>query len=350
MTTIIFKNDVLYGKTSPYDKIIELINEFFGLVPPDVGLTEETLGSALTPGFVFKEISSVLEGKGGEVANFFATLIISILLVYICSIFTSSVSPLAEGAVTLIALFPAVRQTFFLIVEVGESLSEIATFFGSLLPLLLGIILMGGGAEGAVATSLQVSLVSSLVENVCSEVLMPVLYALLVMAPFSSLGSKGAERFGLSLRTFFTKGLGLAVAITSGIFALQSIIATSKDTAALRLARFTAQTISPSVGAVISGSISTLASGISYAKGVVGAGAIIVIVTILLSPLLALILYRICIELSCTFADMLGTKTASRALVAMKHVIDGSISLLLLSSALMILQLVLFIRGGASLI
>ena len=357
MTTIILKKPCFMTNIGEHSKIDEYINDFLGLLPDGVDFNVENLSDLLSPRFILNEISSALSGESGSIVSFFATLLVAVLLSYVSSIFDKgalslpaekNISFTSASAICLVALFPVFRQIFALTEAVGESLSQISRFFASLIPLLTSIAASGGAVEGAAVSAVQMSALASVIEVLCSELFMPLLFALLSLGAISTLGGVASERLILAVKNLLTKGLGLVSLFVSALFTMQSLIASAKDTMSLRLARFTAQSIAPSIGAVISASMSTLASGISYARGIVGVGAIFAIMSMVLSPALPLVIYRFAVEFCQNFAALFGVKVVDRSLNSIKCALDGIISVFFISVALLVLQLVLFLKVGTS--
>lgn len=338
-----------------YSKIDEYINDFLGLLPDGVDFNAENLSDVLSPRFILNEISAALSGESGRIGNFLATLLVAVILSYISSIFDKTALPVpgeknlsftSASAICLVALFPAVREIFTLAEAVGSSLSQIGTFFASLIPLLTSIAVSSGAVEGAAVSAVQMSALASVTQVLCAELFMPLLFAAISLGAISALGGAATEKLLTALRNILTKGFALVSLFVSALFTMQSLIASAKDTMALRLARFTAQSIAPSIGAVISASMSTLASGISYARGLVGVGAIFAIMTMVISPALPLVIYRLAVEICQSFAALFGVKVVDRTLNAMKYALDGLISVLFISVALFVLQLILFLKVG----
>ena len=77
-----------------------------------------------------------------------------------------------------------------------------------------------------------------------------------------------------------------------------------------------------------------------------GVGAIFAIMTMVISPALPLVIYRLAVEICQSFAALFGVKVVDRTLNAMKYALDGLISVLFISVALFVLQLILFLKVG----
>lgn len=344
MTTIIFKNPMFLLKSSALDKIDDYINEFLSLLPEGVG--DRGVEEMLSPEALLSELISVLEGSGGRIGRFFALLMLSVIVAYLASVYEGRLSGVAVSAACIISLSPAVYELLALADEVAEGLTRICAFFSSLIPLILSVLVAGGAANSSAAMGMQMSLVASAVQAVSSELLLPMVRAVLILGGVSSLGGAGAERVTSLLRWILTRGLGLISVVVTALFSLQSIIASASDSAALRLAKFTAQSLAPSVGAIIGSSMSAISSGLSYARGIIGGGAIAAVLWIMLSPLAMLLLYRLAVGLCLGFADSLGVKPLSRALSVMQYALEGLISVFLTSGVMFLLQFIIFIKCG----
>lgn len=346
MTTIIFKNKAVASAEPVLGIVEEYINEFFSLMPEGVNGVE-TIDDLLGPSAVLGEILTAFQNGGGRIVSFFSFLMLSAIVAYLASIYAGRLSPLAEAAASIVALLPAIYELLALADEAALGLGEICTFFSNLIPLLLSVMIAGGGSGASVTSGMQMSIVASAIQVVSSEALLPMVRVILLLGGVSALGGSGAEKIIGAFRNFFTKGLGLASTLVCALFALQSVIAGAADTATLRLAKFTAQSLVPAVGSVITASMSTLSSGLSYARGVIGAGAIGGILWIMISPLVILMSYRLAVSVCLDFAAALGVKPYSRVLAAMQYALDGIISVFIISGVLIILQLVIFIKSGA---
>lgn len=344
MTTIIFKNIAFLSQNTTFNKIQEYINEFLSLLPEEVpsGDAEELI----SPSAVLDEILSILEGSGGRIGRFFALLMMSSIIGYLASVYEGKLSPVALSAVCVISLSPAIYELLALADEVAMGLSKICGFFSTLIPLILSVTMAGGGGSTSGVVGMQMSLVASAVQAMSVEILLPTVRAVLILGGISAMGGGGAERLISVFRWILTKGLGLVSTVVCALFSLQSIVASASDSAALRLAKFTAQSLAPSAGAIIGASMSTISSGLAYARGVIGAGAIGAILWIMLSPLTVILLYRLAIGLCLGFSDALGVKPMSRSLLTMQYALDGLLSVFLVSGVLFLLELIIFIKCG----
>ena len=93
----------------------------------------------------------------------------------------------------------------------------------------------------------------------------------------------------------------------------------------------------------------TLASGISYAKSVVGVGAISAIVGICIAPLARLILCRFSFEI-CIAISGFFSRSPTKYLLAMRSALDALMAVFSLSAVIYITEIILFMRCGVALL
>lgn len=344
MTTFIFFNDVFLLKSGTFDKIDGYINDFLSLLPEAV--RDKDIEEILDPSLFFSEIISALKGGGARAGSFFLILALSVLVCYLASVYEGKLSSAAMSGACVMALSPLVYELLLLVDEVTVGLSKICSFFSSVIPLVLSVVVAGGGGSTSAAIGAQMSFVASATQVISLELLMPMVRAVIVLSAVSSLGGVGSERLVSIFRLILTRGIGVLTVVVCAIFSLQSIIASAADNAALRLAKFTAQSLAPAVSTIIGASMSTISSGLAYSRGVIGAGAIGAILWIMLSPCSMIIIYRFLIGVAMGVSDALEIKPLSRSLATMQNALDGLLSVFLVSVVLFVFEFIVFIKCG----
>jgi hypothetical protein len=105
----------------------------------------------------------------------------------------------------------------------------------------------------------------------------------------------------------------------------------------------------PVVGGTVAGSMATLASGLAYVKGIIGAGAVAVLVSILLSPLVMLLLYRLAVTLAASVSELLSVGVTARLYRTYSRCFDLVIAVYTTSVLLYVFEIVLFTVSGVAL-
>ena len=227
------------------------------------------------------------------------------------------------------------------------SLESLSSFLGAALPAMTAITVASGAVKSAGVQAMNMNITLGIIGAVATRLLLPLSLSLLALALISSFGDGMATGISKSIKGFFTFGLGLVSAISSAAIALQSVVASASDSASLRAARYAASSLIPVVGSSVSGALSTLAGGLAYAKSTVGAASIAVIVALSVVPLVLLLIYRMVFSLAETFMEYMDNARGKRCFLAYKTALDAVISVYVMSTIVCIIQVIVFIKGGA---
>jgi stage III sporulation protein AE len=129
-------------------------------------------------------------------------------------------------------------------------------------------------------------------------------------------------------------------------FSLQSTLSVSADSVAIRGARYAVSNAIPIVGGTVSGALGLVAGGIQYARGVVGAGAIAVVLSLILAPLVTLISYRLCLKLGVELCSCCSLDVCANLLTSFFGALDVLIATYSLTAVIYIVELLSFLKGG----
>ena len=247
------------------------------------------------------------------------------------------------------ALFVGVSVSDALL-SLSDALAGTGAFFSSAVPVLSAITLAGGGVNSAAAQASGMNFVLSLVGGGFGAVLSVTSGFCFAMGLGASVGGEGNLAVGRFSRSLFLWLFGIATALIMGLLSLQTLVAASADSASMRTARYLISGSVPLVGGTVSASLSTLASGLSYAKGVVGAGFIAVLFLIFLPPLLLSLCYRLALSLASGISSLLGIGGAERCFSSFRSSFDIFIGIYCLGCVLYIFEMVLFIKSGVAIL
>lgn len=353
MLTILVILPVFSLSVSAEDEAEEYISEFRELLPDELsGITDDTgeLIEHAGAKWILEEIAAVLTDSGGEIGGFFLMLIGSAALIGLASLCPGNFARGAQVCVSSVVSVMIFVRLSALYTSVTESLSELCDFFGALIPITVGVTALGGGTASATVQSGGMYTALSLIGGFGEEIFSSVSALGLAMSLASSMGSEGALSVSRGVKSLFGWILGIFTAILTGTLSLQTMIASAADGAAMRAAKYMASGLIPVVGSTVSSALSTLAGGLSYAKGVIGGGAIVALLSIALSPLVMLLAYRLALSLGIILTDFTGGSGASGIFSAYRFSLDTLIALYTLSAVIFIFQTVLFIKIGVALL
>ncbi|MBQ8372339.1 MAG: hypothetical protein IJX38_05345 [Clostridia bacterium] len=326
----------------------EYIEEFQSLLPSGVSADAEASADMLGLDSILAEIVGTLDGSIGRIGGFLLLLVGSALLMALASNASGELSSAcctATVTVCSVAIFSGIMPV---VSEVTRGIEGMSGFFSSLMPIMIGVNALGGAGATSAAHSVGMSLTLYLYSSL-GNALSVLVMAIFVLGLIGTIDGGAAASIGRGVRSAFGKGMGILTALVSATLSLQTVITSSADSAAMRMAKYSASSMIPVVGSTVSGALSTLAGGLSYAKGAVGGGAVAALVMMALPPLVTLLLYKLCFFLAGVFLDFCSCTDGSRAIGSMAGGIDALISVYALTALIYIFEVVLFIMGGVNL-
>lgn len=331
----------------------DYISDFSSLIPD--GMSDK-LGDAdsLSENIGFKsiiyEIYSILSENGGALVSFLALVIGLALLTAVSGTLEGALSASVRSGVCAISAVAVFGSISSLVGTVSAALSEITAFLGNMIPIFAGVTAAGGGVNAASVGAGGMSITLGVVGGISSELLGSAVSLLFALGLVSDLGDGTSSGLFKSVKGIFTSVIGIVTFLLGATLALQTVIATASDGILMRGAKFTAAGMIPIVGSSVSGAISTLASGLSYAKGFIGIGAIAVIIGVALAPAILLIAYRTVLSFAVDFLGFLDTGGGVRCFSSMLGALDSLIAIFSMSTLVCIFEIILFIKSGVALI
>lgn len=335
---------------SAVDRVDEYISEFKESLPDGYEelADQESLINAASPKSLLSYVIGVISGERSEIFGFFLALLGTAALCSVASLCHERLSGVVQcvvGMISSVVIFSYLRP---LIESITDGISKISGFFASLIPITLGITALGGGTATASAQAVGMYTALSSVGGFGGEIFISLGSFGLAMSLISPFHNDGIAAVLRGVRGLFGWLSGIFTALITAAFSLQTIVASSVDSASMRAVRYAASGLIPVVGSTVSGAISTLASGLSYAKGVVGGGAILVIIYMALSPLILMLLYRLALTLANIFSDFAGASVASRIFTAYRFSLDMTVTVYALSALIYLFELIIFTVIGVA--
>ena len=328
----------------------EYISEFENMLPDGYeGSSDiESLSSSTSVKALFSGLISAIRGQAGSAMGFLTLLVGCIALSALSARVNEKMregATLAVGIISSFVIFGRIRPIFD---DISTSLDALSGFFSSLIPLTAAITAMGGGTMGASAQATAMYSTVAIGQSFFEKIFMSISALGLAMSLISAFGAH-TETVVKGIRGAFGWLIGICTSLIAAAFSLQTMIASSADSAAMRAAKYTAGLI-PVVGSTVSGSLSTLAAGLSYAKGIVGGGAIAVMLAMTISPLASLLLYRFALSVGLSISDLVGASEIGKTISAFRFSLDSLIAVYALSAVIYIFEILLFIKIGVAML
>lgn len=260
-------------------------------------------------------------------------------------------TPVLAGAVKLIcrvALFGTI------LAHAIGGLSEIVSFYKDLqaltaafLPLMGTMYAMGGNVATAAANHTTLLLSMSLVQWIGKESVVPLFSLCLAFGLIGAISGEVAGRLQVvtgKLKKWYTTALGLAMLLLSTALGAQTTLTARADSLAFRTVRFAVSSTIPVVGGGVAEMLRTAATGISWLRGVVGIGGVVLLLWLLLPRLCSILLYRSLFSLAGDVAALLGCPEESKLLGEVISLYGYLLAVLSLSVMTFLLSLLLLLK------
>lgn len=332
------------------NEVNDFISEFEKLVPEGSQLYGEELLSGVGADRLISEIFSAALQKTGGIVEFFLILLGVGLLFAVCDIsgelFGERLHSAARAGVAAVSALLIFSKLESLVFSVGESLASLSDFFSALIPLVTGISLASGAVGTAAVEAFNMNLALSVIGKISSDFLMPTVFMIFALALTTSIGDGGAAKLAKGAKSVFLWGLGIISFVLIVSVSMQTFLASSRDSAAMRAAKYALSGSIPIVGSTVSGALSTLMGALSEASAVVGVGAVAVIFTMAAAPVAVMLLYRLALSVSIWLFEFIGSLGAVGSFSAFRAALDALISIYAVSAVIYILEITVFIKGG----
>ena len=331
-------------------ELSEILSGFLALLPPEVGdsiTSGEGAISYLGLDRLISEVGAILSGGGGALFSFLLLVVGASVLLLLVGMLPER-SYVAECGISVLLSYILLSELYPVFLEAIESLTELNSLFGGIMPTVVALISVSGGVTLAPTASVGMQVTLYLTGLFSSGLMTRIVLAMLVVGSFSEMGG-ATERLSRSVKSLFTGLVGISTAVLGGIIALETYIASVSDGAIIRMARLTAGNMIPIVGSAVSGALGTLAGGVSYAAGVVGAGSVVAILSVALSPLVMLLGYRAVFDFAELLLGFSGKKSGTSLIFAFSSALDALISVYVMTIIIYIFELVALLMGVSSL-
>ncbi len=331
----------------------DFISDFSSLIPEGTldGVGDgEALAEAVGFERILSEIYGILAENGGRLAAFFSLLIGLALLCALAGTLDGGLAHTVRSAVLAVSAVAIFESISDLVGVAVEALSETSSFFGGLIPIMTAVTASGGGVSAASVSAAGMSLTLGIVGGLTDGILGSLVSAMFALGLISELGGGSCAGLFKSAKGIYTFAVGLLTFLLGATLSLQTVIATATDGMMIRGAKYTVSGLVPIVGGTVSGALSTLASGLAYAKSFIGVGGVAIIVTIALAPTVLMLAYRVALSLAVDFLGYLDTGGGVKCFSSMLGALDCLIATYALSTVVYIFEIILFIKSGVGIL
>jgi stage III sporulation protein AE len=228
---------------------------------------------------------------------------------------------------------------------------ELQTLTNAYLPLMGAAYAMGGNVATAVANQSTLMLAFLLVEWMGGKTVVPLFCLCLAFSMLGAFDSSVAGRMQVltgRLKKWYATALGLVMLLLSGALAAQTTLAARTDSLGFRAVRFAVSNSIPLVGGGVAEMLRTAATGVSWLRGIVGVGGVVLIVWLLLPEVLSLLLFRWALSVAEDIGSWLGCGEETRLIGEIGGLCGYLLAVVSISVMTFFFSLVLLARCGAS--
>ena len=364
----LFSPAVLAEDTKDTQKIPDAYQDFLGSLPPavlekipegafsenteDVGGAVEEMSSF---SFLFKTVLSLIGLRLGDCVKLLCSIVGILLLSSICRTFCTSlkrpeVARAFSMMVTLIITVTIFAMGFGTIESTVSYFQTLNAFTSAAIPLMGSLYVMGGNAASAVATSAGLSLFMTVLEEIVGRSIVPFCGICLALALISA--CEGGPRLSGLLTTLkknYTLILSFFMMLLLAMLSAQSVLGASKDTLAMRSAKFAAGNMIPIVGGSVGELLRSVSASVGYMRSAVGICGVLLLLLLMLPTLVELLLARATWQICAFFAELLGCDGEKRLLDEFASINGYLIAAVAICSSVLFLTFTIFTHCATAL-
>lgn len=324
-----------------------ILTDFESILPDGIGTLDDANKISESVGIkrILSEIIATVSGEKRELSLFLASLLGVCLMSALASQFDGELSTFASRCVLVVFSVMMLDKLYFLLNGTVDSLKEINSFFKAVIPVTVAVNSLGVSPTTASTQALGMGLTLGAYSFVSAELLTPIVGAIFVCSAACVLDPV-FERLSIGVRNIFISVFGVLTVLAGATFSLQSVISSGADSALIRSARYAVSSAIPIVGNTVSGALGIALGSVSYARGIVGGGAIAVVISLLIAPLITVLSYRMCLKLGSAFCSLCAVDSARGVLNAFIGAIDTLLAVYSLTCIIYVVELAAFLKGG----
>lgn len=226
----------------------------------------------------------------------------------------------------------------------ANTLSLVANFMLSFIPIFISIIISSGFVLTASGTSPLLLFVATAVSKISTDGFLPLMGGYLSLTISSSISPNfSLSSFANSIKQAANYIMGFTTTLFLGVLSISGAVTASSDSLALKTTRFLVSGV-PIVGGAIAESLTATTASIEVLKSGVGAFGILAVSVILLPTLITLIFWKIALFLTSFISEILDVKTLSSFLKSVGAVVSVTIGVLIFVGLLFIIGLAILMR------
>ena len=191
----------------------------------------------------------------------------------------------------------------------SDTLQELQTFTGLLLPVLASATVASGGLASSTAIYVGTVFVTNILITLINRILLPMVYAFVALSAAGAvLENQTLKRLKDLTKWLITNSLKLVVFLFTGYLSLSGVIAGVSDGAAVKAAKLAMSSMVPVVGGMISDASETVLASAQILKSAAGVFGMLAVLAICILPLIRLGIQFLILKLTAAVSATVGEK------------------------------------------
>lgn len=220
-----------------------------------------------------------------------------------------------------------------------ESLAQGADFMVGFVPVFAGVAAAGGHITSASGYNMLVLGFSDIAIQIAGNFFMPVLSMCICLAIVDA-SCDAIDLSGIlnAVKKIVTWGLGLIMAIFTGLLSIQSVVGSSADTMTTKAAKYVISNSVPVVGGAASDAYTTVRGSLVLLKNGIGGIGIVALAVMLLPSLILMLLYKLSFSLLGASAEIFGTKKLVQLFKNINSVLSAALGIMVCFTLMFIIS------------
>ncbi len=283
------------------------------------------LGQILS-GEYFKQYPDVLSGIWGLLGSIVMAVLPMVVLVVAITILCGFMGTARNGGVSHLVFFVAYAAVVLIVVGnvsdliqmVGKTLNTLKTQVDLVFPIILTLMVAGGATTSANLYQPAVAVLSSVMMQIFTWIVMPLFVVSLAFSVVSHLAPQTRlNKFVAFFNALFKWIVGICFTVFLSFLAIQGITAGSFDSISIRATKMTMSGYVPIVGNYMSQGFDLIMASAVLIKNAVGLSGILLLLGLVLAPVIKIVVFSLALKLAAAITQPIGDNRISDFLTTM---------------------------------
>ncbi len=272
------------------------------------------LGEILS-GKYFEQYPNVLSGIWGLLGSVILSVLPMVVLVVAITILCGFVGTAKNGGVSNLVFFVAYAAVVLIVVgnvstliqTVGQTLDYLKAQVDLVFPIILTMMVAGGGTTSASLYQPAVAILSTVVMQIFTYIVLPLFMVSLAFSVVSHLAPQTRlDKFVAFFNALFKWIVGVCFTVFLSFIAIQGITAGSFDSVSIRATKMTMSGYVPIVGGYMSQGFDLIMASAVLIKNAIGLSGILLLLGIVLAPIIKIIVFSLALKLTAAITQPIG--------------------------------------------